>query len=418
MNSSGEVDYAKVVASNMNGPYTVRSTAWTGDLGVGSSALIYKNGVQVSSSDVSLYDVIYYSTDKNTIWVYDDRVTGIYEKANPNQNAVTSVVVSGKEYSLESSAAFAALSSTGTVKIGQGVTLLLGKDGGVSDAVSTAELKETTAVYVTATGTKTYQDQNGNNYTSKYMKGVTASGNEVEYRVSETWIDVGDTVAVTFTDDKMKVSFVSAGVTGKVDEGLSTIGGKPVAAGVSILDTYEGAYTVTSMERLSGMSLDSSDILYSKIENGKVTELILNNVTGDALEYGIVLSAETGGSGLNVSGKYTYDIDGVTKTLSTQNKSLGIKAGAAAFYGPGNEVSNIKNLKSVGSKITSVTDHFIIANGITYEYSPDVKVYVKDGSDYKLTTVSDAVSAGKTASFYYDFDKTPATGARIRVIVL
>lgn len=419
VNNSGEVNYADIVSDNMNGPYTVTTTGWMSALGVTSTATVYRNGSLASTSDVALYDVLYYSGDKTMVWAYTDKVTGVYEKANPSQNAVTKVTVSGKEYELESTAAFAALSSTGTLKIGEAVTLLMGKDGGVADAVSASKVNESTIIYVTETGTKSYEDSNGKTYTSTYIKGVTPTGLEAEYAVSVTWVEEGDTVSVSFTGTNMSVSGLSSsGLTGTVNSSQLTIGSSSVSSSVSILDVYEGAYAVTSLSRINGLTLSSGDVLYYKKENGQITQLVLNNVTGDALEYGVVISAKSNSSGLTVSGSYSYDIDGVTRTLSTQNSALGVSAGPAAFYGAGNTISTIRNLSSITAKVTEATASTVTAGGSTYAVSPNVKVYEKDGSDYKLTTLSAALSAGSKATYYYDFDRSAATGAQIRVIVI
>ncbi|MBO4991113.1 MAG: hypothetical protein J6E42_03040, partial [Firmicutes bacterium] len=119
LNASGEIDYASVVNDNMYGPYTVDSAAsWASELGVDkNTVMVYKNGSRISADAVAAYDVLYYTANKDTIYAYSDKVTGIYEKATPSQNNLTSVMVSGKTYAVESTAAFAALSSGGTVKI-------------------------------------------------------------------------------------------------------------------------------------------------------------------------------------------------------------------------------------------------------------------------------------------------------------
>ena len=63
------------------------------------------------------------------VLAYTDKVTGVYEKASPTKDSPTSVTISGKEYSVESVDAFNALSSSGTFKYGDTVTLLLGRNG-------------------------------------------------------------------------------------------------------------------------------------------------------------------------------------------------------------------------------------------------------------------------------------------------
>lgn len=424
LNDSGEVDYAGVISANMNGPYTVKSGGWASELGMSASGLtVYKNGSVVTASEVENYDILYYSQSKGTVWVYDDRVTGVYEKASPSQNAVTSVTVSGTEYQLESSAAFTALSSTGTLKIGSTVTLLLGKNGGVADAVSGTESNESMLVYVTETGTKTYENANGNQYTSLYMKGIKPNGSEIEYAIDQSWVEVGDMLEISFdSDGDMSISSASSGgrVSGTVDAELYAVGTTRIAANATVLDTNLGNYAATSLQRIDGINLDSSQVLYYEAAGGQVTTLILNDVTGDTAKYGVLTSANSKDSSMSLSGSYTYMIDGVTATLSTPDSTLGVHTGPAKFYGESGKISMIKNLASVGTKVKTFTGAQITVsdNISTYPVSTDVAVYSNTSGSYKVSTLSAALEAfrsKKQVSFFYD--KEPSEGGLIRVIV-
>lgn len=424
LNDSGEVDYAGVISANMYGPYTVKSSSWASELGMNTSNLIiYKNGSVVAASEVEKYDLLYYSQSKSSVWVYDDRVTGIYEKASPSQNAVTAVTVSGTEYQLESTAAFAALSSAGTLKIGNTVTLLLGKNGGVADAVASTVLNESVMMYVTEAGTKTYSTASGSSYTSKYVKGIKPNGSEVEYAISQDWVDVGDMIKISFDkDDNMNINPVSSGgkIAGKVDADLRTIGSTAVSANVTMLDTNLGNYAATSLSRLNGVTIKSDDVLYYEASNGQITSLILKDVTGDTMEYGVVTSAKSNNSGMSLSGSYTYLLDGAQATLTTQSSTLNVHAGPAKFYGESGEISMIRNLTATGTRIKSFNSTQVSVDDDigTYPISGNVSVYTKTSTTYKISTLSAALSAyqsNKTVSFYYD--KDPAAGGQIRIIV-
>ena len=422
LNDNDEIDYAAVVDANMYGPYTVKSSTWLSSLGISSSSpVIYRNGQQVDASAVKLYDILYYSASKATVWVYDDKITGIYEKASPSQDTVNTVTVSGTEYTLESSAAFSALSSSGTLKIGSGVTLLLGKNGGVADAVASTVVSDTAVLYVTETGSKTYTDNDGNTYTSTYIAGVTSDGNEIEYAISQDWVEVGDLVKVTLSSTgKLSVSTAKASLTGTVDDGLLSIGSYRVSENAFLIDTYAGRYTATSLNRIDGLTLDKSDVLYYEASGGYITCLVLNNVTGDSLQYGVVLSASTkNSSSSSLSGKsstYTYDIGGITSTINVTG-SLNASLGPALLYGSGDEVSVIRNLSSFSGKVSSVTSDSVTINGTIYPFAYDVIVYDKiDSNDYELATIEDAIAAGSAAKFYYD--SLPQNGGRIRIIVI
>lgn len=418
LNESGQVNYAEIISDNMNGPYTVKSSNWASELGMSSSGLtIYKNGSVVTASDVETYDILYYSQSKGTVWVYDDKVTGVYESASPSQNAVTSVTVSGTEYKLESTAAFSALSSTGTLKIGSAVTLLLGKNGSVADAVSSAVVKDSAVVYVTETGTKTYQNASGSEYTSFYFKGVKPNGTEIEYTTTQDWIKPGKMLKISFdSSGKMSIGSAQAGsnITGTVDADLCLIGSTNIAPNATILDTNLGNYRATSLQRLKGVRLEPGDVLYYEASGGKVTTLVLNDVTGDTAKYGMVTSANSGES----SGTYVYMIDGVSTTLSV-NASYGAGVGAAKFYGESGKITKIGKLYSLSTKVKAFNTLQITVNDDigTYPLSADVSVYTTSSGGYKLSTVSEALKAfqaKKMVTFYYD--KAPKEGGCVRVI--
>lgn len=420
LNDSGQVNYAEIINDNMNGPYTVKSSNWISELGMSAGSLtIYKNGSLVAASDVEPYDILYYSPSRGTVWAYNDKVTGIYESASPNQNAVTSVTVSGTEYTLESAAAFSALSSTGTLKIGSAVTLLLGKNGGVADAVSSTAVNEPAVVYVTETGTKTYKNASGAEYTSFYFKGVKPNGSAIEYTTDQDWIEPGDMLKLSFdSDGNMSVGTAKTGsnITGSVDADLCLIGSTSIAPNAIILDTNLGNYKPTSLQRLDGVWFQAGDVLYYEAGGGKVTTLILNDVTGDTSKYGVVTSASSGDS----SGSYEYMIDGVTAKLNTSNSTLGVHIGAAEFYGESGSISMIRNLYGISTKAKTFNSAQITVNdsvGI-YPLSADVAVYTKESGSYKVSTLSEALNAfqaKKMVSFYYD--KAPKEGGCVRVII-
>lgn len=407
INTNGEMDYATVVDDNMNGPYTVNSSTWYNSLGVSASAAVYKNGIKSSLSNIKTYDIVYYNDAKTTVWAYDDKITGIYDSASPSQDAVTSITVSGTTYTVGSTNAFTALSSSGTLKIGDAIVLLLGKNGDVADAISISNFKSDTYLYVTEADTTS-------------ITGVTPSGSTVTYKVDKNTIyEPGDMIKISFTTSgDMSISKISSSaVTGKASATSMTIGSYNVSDSVKIIDTYDGSYTVTSMSRLDGLTVSSGKALYATIEDGTITKLILNDVTGDAKQYGVVTSA-TANSSSSGSNTYVYDINGTSQSLTLSNTNLNVRSGAAMMYGNGTTIDTIKNLTKVLSTVRSFTGLSLTAADTNYIVAANVKVYKRDNSVYTYKTLNDAVTAyqsGKTVEYY--IDKSVATGGQIRVIL-
>jgi hypothetical protein len=423
VNSSGQIDFASAMSANMNGPITVISGNWLGSLGMKAETVkVYRNGILSSFDAVKTYDIVYYSASSNTIWVYDKKISGVYEKATPNQDAPSSVVVSGQTYQIGSSSAFSSLSSVGSLKPGNTVTLLMDKDGNIADAVSSSLVSSEVVLYITNTGTKVYQNSDGKDYTSNYIAGVTADGTVIDYAVPITWAAVGDVVAIGVDEDSLTVKEVSSdrNLYGVVDSDLMKIGATTLAANVSILDTYQGDYATVSPQRLKGLSLSDSSVLYYKAENGVVSQIILKNITGDAVSYGIILSAQSSSSGMSLSGNYSYMVDGIISSLKTTDRTYNVTKGAAMFYKSTGSLIGMQNITYLPSyKSQKMTLTTVGYGEIQFKFADDVAVYKRSGTNYIAVNVADALAAktaGKTVDFYYD--KLPQDGGRIRIIII
>ncbi|MFB0920443.1 MAG: S-layer homology domain-containing protein, partial [Oscillospiraceae bacterium] len=323
VNSSGKLDYSSLVLVNMKGPFIVKDTAWSTSLPfTASTATVYKNGSASALSSVSKYDVYYYNTGMRTIWAYSNKVTGVYTAASPSTSAPTSVTVAGKSYSITSSTAAYALSNTGSFGIGDTVTLLLGMNGDVVDAISPTEAYTTSCGVVVSAATKTYKDSSGNSHSAYTVTVACTDGNTYEYECSYSYLNAGDVVCVTFTDGKSSVSKVgSSDLAGIVNSTATALGAYAFSDDIQILDTTEkGSSKVVYPARLAGMILDSSKIKYYSLDSsGKLSRLILNDVTGDMYSYGIMTATTSGSSTV-----YKYIIDGKTTTYSGE---LAIAAG-------------------------------------------------------------------------------------------
>ncbi|MDR0569674.1 MAG: S-layer homology domain-containing protein [Clostridiales Family XIII bacterium] len=426
LNAAGEIDYAALLTSNMNGPYTVKNGSWASDNGLsGLTYAVYKNGKPATPSDIKTYDVLYYNNGKSIVWVYDKKVTGVFERANPSQNDVTSVVVSGTEYKLESSNAFTALSSSGSLRVGNTITLLMGKDGGVADAVASASITEATTLYVTEVGTKAYTNANDQTYNAAYIKGVTVAGDVAEFPVSQTWIKKGEVVKVDYAGGAANVSRVGGGaLNGKVDAALYKLGTSQMAADVRIMDTFNGAYAAISPQRLDGVTINSDKVLYYAASGGQVTAIILDNVTADLAAYGILTVSNVNNSSgsASISGSYSWIRDGLTKTFSTQGSAFSTPLGPVKAELSGETPETLRSLRNLSGKAKSLDASWLTTTGTIEKWpvSPKVGVYSNPLSgQYAQVTLTDAISAmsgGKTVDFFYDDE--PGSGGQIRIIII
>ncbi|PKM72938.1 MAG: hypothetical protein CVU91_07905 [Firmicutes bacterium HGW-Firmicutes-16] len=144
VNSSGEVDYSSLVLANTNGPFIAEDSSWSSSLPFTTgSSTVYRNGSVSSVSAISTNDVYYYNTGMKSIWVYSNRVTGVYTAASPSTAAPSSVTVAGTIYRVTTAFASYALSDVGSYGIGDTVTLLLGMNGDVVGVAASTETSST-----------------------------------------------------------------------------------------------------------------------------------------------------------------------------------------------------------------------------------------------------------------------------------
>lgn len=428
-NSSGNVEYVTVESGSLKGPYTVTSNQWYNVFGSTDGATVMRDGVKVGLNDVKTYDVAYYSPDLNIIFTYSKKVTGVYQNASPNTDNPESITVSGTEYKLESAGAFNAVSSSGSFRPGDTITLLIGRGGAVADVVSPNSSSYSVVGYLIGSGNKEFTNLNGDAYTANYITIATVSGEESEYETNKKYDDkVGQVMAVKFKDGVATATPLSktAGVYGTVSYSDKKIGNIKVSDSVNIIDVVKsddstvGGWAKVFLQRIDGLELKENDILYyEKNSSGEVISLILDDVTGDAYEYGIVTKAETRTGQNSYSGKYTVDVDGREYNHSLSAIYNGISTGQPVKVVMQNgNIATISALPALSQTITDITSTTVTAGGTVYTISPDVTVYTRTADYQFMTTPFSEVSEHDKGSIKVFFDKSPSKGGQVRLIVL
>lgn len=427
---NGNIDFVVISGNTLAGPVTVSGSDWVNQFSTDvSGATLLRNGNKATVSDININDILYYSDSLNTIWAYNKKITGVYESAYPNQDQPSEITVSGIDYSLETVTAFNKLCSKGTFDIGDSVTLLLGKDGRVADVLSPTESKAEVVGYMTESGTKDVTNSSGYTYSVNYIKIVTTDDDELEYEACKDYSSkINSVVKVKFTDGLATVNTLSSSsLSGTFDWDNKKLGSTKLASDIKIMDVgaidsdLSSQYAIIFPQRLDDVKISSSDVMYySKNTNGEIDNLILQNVTGDALEYGIVTNAEVTETDNSTSSVYKCNIGGSILTLTKSNGSYtSISSGdPAAFEVSGGTVVSIKKLTEVSSKITDINGVQIETSSGTYLLSSNVVVYEKSysGSGYKVLPLSDILESDNyTLKAYYD--KAEVNGGRIRIII-
>ncbi len=418
--TDGEVDYLSYSEGSLDGPVKVISQEWLNSFSTDGSTRIVRDGKQVTKSDIQTNDILYYSRPLNMVMAYTQKVTGVYEDAIPSKDLPRSIVVSGVTYEVEGVDAFNDLSSNGTVSIGDTVTLLLGRDGEKVAGVATVGTSSGTVTgYITGSGKKEFKNSDGTSYTSYYVNVVTADGTLYTYPTSANKENsVNKVCKITIKDGVAQVgsSVKATAVSGEVSYRDMTIGTKSVSDNVVILDVAQSVqtdvpmYVKTYMQRIDGIEIAGGDVLYAKTNaNGEITEMILQNVTGDMYSYGIITSIIK--SGTTVTGG-TIESDGASYTIGNSS-SLGVGI-PVKFIKNGTKADYAAKLTQLSGSADEFTQGYVTIKNKRYIISPDVEVYEKSGTRYMNTSLTDAINGDYTCSFYTD-DKD---NGRVRVIII
>ena len=423
--NSSRLKYIHINTSSLKGPFVVTSpSGWYAQIsGASQSSRIMKNGYQISSSALSVNDILYFSPALNTAYAYSDKVIGILESASPSKEAPNTVKVSGKSYQLESSNA-----SFINISYGDVVVLCLGRNGKVANSYSGSQTE--IAGYLTATGVKEFTNSNGESYTSNYARLVLADGTYIDCATDSSYEGWKNKImSAKFANGKAKLSVISSPGTvyGAVNASNLKIGSTPISPNVKILDAgyieknEPASCKATYLQRIDGLNFAKSDVLYAKVEGGQICELILNNVTGDALSYGIITSANSKLDGFNASGSYSCDIGGSTYSYSGGVYSNLSKGSVVSAVLSGGRAVSFKKLNVNSGTVKEIGyTSVVLSNGTELFLSDEVAVYKRTGSyEYTHLPLSEVVenpSAYSSISVYTD--KAQSKGGRVRIILV
>lgn len=420
-----EIDYISINKGNLSGPYVYKSK----DKLQFEDYLILRNGSSIEKDDLEINDVYYYSEDLGIVMVYNTKITGIYNSATPNQEVPASVEISGKVYEIESAEAFKSLSSTGKFKYGDTITALLGKDKKIAAVIDADSVGVENIGYLVNAGIKNYDTDNDKKVSEYYISVVMTDGELVEYKARTDFSNyINSIVEITFKNDLASISRIRENnkkqISGTFNSESMYIGNYAVSKHVDIIDigttdnTKSALYVVVEPQRLDGVRLSSSDILYYEMnEKNAITKLVLKNVTGDYYSYGIVTKVQKDSE--RMFGTYNYNIDGSEKVHSTQNSVLGVSAGPAKIIFSNNTISSMTNLTKINGKIEELNNTYATVGKNHYLLDDDVKIYYKNYNwDYMLITMEDLLEDEDYQIVGLYYDKSITSGGRVRVILV
>ncbi len=402
----GTVQYVLVASSGSDSDITAIATS--NGYTFPSSAKIYKNGYEVTSSDVCPYDVISYVSSSQVYNVSDKKISGRYDDAYPNDDTPSTVTVLGAEFEVLDSA----VSSLSKFSVGDNVTLLLTADNKVAGAVSTSTLSAANIGIVTSASSS--------KVTLKLVNGITVSGK------------INDTSAANYKNMLFSVSSSGEGyvslanlteksVSSTLNLSDKTLGSARLSPSVKIIDwIVDGNAAEVDIDDITAKTISGSKIYYASYDAANnVTLIVLRDVTGDAYRYGYIDigSKTTSSGGFSVTNETVTltNSDGSSTVLGNSDLYSGIYAGIS-LNKSGNLGSYVKLTKATGIGRSDFTEDvygnfYVNINGTTIPVSDDVQVYVESIDSW--TTLASARSRSDSLTVYYDADK----GCKVRVVI-
>ena len=415
LDASGKVDLLELTNGALEGPLVAQGD-WQSALPF-SPAAVRRDGAQIPASAVQDYDVLYWNPASEEIWVYTDRASGTIQALEPSASRPTSVTVAGRAYEIETSAAALALSDLGQYRLGDPVTLLLGRSGGAAAVadVSAAGAAERVGMIISVSEEQ-YPDGAGGSYTAQTVTMLATDGLTYQYQTRGGY-RVGSVVrAGSFGQDGQITlrGLSSQSLSGKVSDDGAELGDYHFAPDASILDVADGQGAVYRPERLAGVALSSGAVRYYSLNSqGEIDQMILENVTGDMYQYGVLTRREEMGEGLNRIYSYEYDIAGTDYALPASTTGFRAATGPIQLTGDPADPERMYSLTSAGEG--TISGRQFLTDQRRYTLSDQVLVYERRGGQYLLSTLARAQEGDFTLTAWYD--KPEAQGGRIRVIV-
>jgi len=414
LDASGKPDVVSLVNGQMEGPVVAQGYGWQSSLGF-TPAKVYRNGSVAALTNIQDYDVVYWNASMSTVWAYAKKATGPIQAIEPSSASPSSVTVAGRTYAIEASAAALALSDLGQYRLGDNVTLLLGRSGGVAAVADVSASAGERVGVVTAIEKTAYPDGSGGSYTAQTVTLLATDGQTYQYQTRGGY-KVGSVVRAIVAGSGGEVTLRGLGnasLSGKVNREGTKLDKYAFAQGAEILDVSEDRGAVIYPARLAGLNLNSGKVKYYALNpQGEIETLILNDVTGDAYQYGIITHFTEEGEGMSRYCTYQYDVGGVSYTLSGTTRFL---ATAGPIRIQGDPASPEKLYALTAAQAGQVSGNQFVTGNQRYTLSDSVVVYEYRDGRYYLSSLARAEGGGTVTAWY---DKAESEGGRVRVIVV
>lgn len=393
MDSDGEIDYNALLSDTMEGPLLAEA-GWTAKLPVDSAtARVYRNDKVSTWSELAMYDVLYYSERLNTIWSYDNKITGKVTAVSPNRINPETVTVAGAAYTLGTKEAINSFSVQGSCGENDIVTLFLGLNDTVAAVRDTTQYNGSIYGAVLEAGTRSSTSESSSAILEDYLVLLDSRGHSYTYSYDPDAYTIEEDTAVRVSFNALGEQKIETSITdgerlygSTVNEDGTSAGIYPILPNASIIDVYQSKYETLSPRELAGLYLNGANLLYASFDaQGSIDEMILTGVSGCGSTYGLVTGLDEQMGGLY----YTYVNETGTQSVNMDLTYGDIEEGSCyRIWQP--DDSDTIYFNKLGAESVSILSSTYIKTP-TYAGIPfnDVRVYYLDKEgDYYATTLS------------------------------
>lgn len=423
-----DVEYVGPVVARDGAEAVIRS------LGAEAAESYIRDGLAVSQSDIEEYDVCYYQPDNKTVYIYSDKISGIYEEAYPSKASVSSVDISGVNYQLETqTAAYKLGEKSGSYTLNSRVTALLGRNGGIADVVDMNASSASLYGVILSVESKISESGSDKGLQTTYINMLNGEGNTVSYKTTGDYSGkIGYVGKLSFDDDGYaRFSAVTEQIiSGDVDLINKKIGDNWLSSDCKIIElTYvpENNTGTAKAEKINlsdiGTRLEKNQVVYAVKGGsfGDVSALFVKNVTGGGYEYGVLQSSSMLETNTSVSGTYkVFTADGTSKTYRMSSYNSVSSGAGVKMVTDGSSLVSISSLTAaeVSAKLNALDNSRVKLGNTTYSVGSNALIVLSLGNKtLRLLSVEDAQQyIGKTARAYTD--SPTKKDAVIRVMVI
>lgn len=391
-----------------------------------SQGTVYRNGQSIPASEVKSTDIIYYSKELKTVWVYGKTVYGVLSLIRPSASLPEQVTVAGVTYSLDAKPVNAdAAGEEGLrditenawgrrlrengIKEGDNVAVAFGYDGKVAEISKVDTMPVTFAGYVLDITEKVIKNERGESGISRILRIIETGGTVLELESSDKEIGKGSIVEISFQRSKAEIKKMEA----YSSNSISDLPLRKYAEGIRIIEVKDSNYTKLTASALKGITWNAGNAIYARVNTeGEITDLMLSNVTDAFYQYGLLKKTELPNYEKGIySIMLTLDM-GEETTLAMGDAPWDINPGPKALRFENNTLKEMKTLQR--ARLQYFSGKQASSGSRVYLVADDVLVFFYQNGEYYRGTYDSLPSSGS-----YNIDGyMENTQGPIRIIVV